>query len=144
MLNYRTPEERVLGWGLLVGGALVAFFLFVAIVSFNGGLMPEYSDGDRLGVVFKFSHKGFVWRSWEGELLLNDFVLRKPGEENGSNIFQFSVESDEIAQQVKALEGKRVKLHYRQYLLAPMRIGTAYVITAVTPLDGPLEKKTLP
>ena len=75
----------------------------------------EYSTGYRDGVVQKFSTKGLLYRTWEGELALEGFGAG--GEKQ--NVFAFSVdEADpEIVKTLQSLPpGERVRLHYVEYL----------------------------
>ena len=64
-----------------------------------------YSEGVRSGELIKISHKGFIIKTWEGEISQGI---------SGAQIFQFSVEDDDkaIIQQLKDLQGKYVKLEY--------------------------------
>ena len=121
------------------GVVALAAVLFLACggcaLRFTGGLMPDYSEGTRVGTVFKFSHKGWMWKSWEGELMLNEFALRRKGEEQGSNVFEFSCLDAEVAKSVEEVLGKKVRLHYRQYLIGPMQQGTRYNVVKVEPVE---------
>lgn len=111
--------------------------LFVA-VAFVTACVPDYSQGSRAGVVTKFSRKGLVFKSWEGELNLGGFRNQTDVEGRSSvvaNVFAFSVISQEIATQIEdALRsGKRVELVYRQWLVAPATQETCYAIVQVKP-----------
>ncbi len=97
-----------------------------------------YSDGQRAGTVSKFSHKGLVCKSWEGELVMGG-VREQTGKDAAfnttvPNVFMFSVTDKEIVSQVQAkLEsGDRAVLHYKQKILPPFCWRrTAYVIDGV-------------
>ena len=105
-----------------------------AVVSFNGGYNPDYSDGSRVGELYKISKKGVFWKSWEGELKLSEFNLRKGGDD-GSNVFEFSSLSDDLGQKLQALQGRRVKITYRQWLISPIQQGSSYTAQSVEPVD---------
>jgi hypothetical protein len=87
---------------------------FVAVVVGIGALWTlitltfSYSDGDRVGYVQKFSHKGWVCRTWEGELAMTPV----PG--SAPQMFQFTVRDDAVVKQIKDAEGKKVALHYKE------------------------------
>jgi len=68
----------------------------------------SYSDGDRIGYVQKFSHKGWICRTWEGELAMTQVPGVPP------QIFLFTVRDAEVAKRVAAAEGKKVALHYKE------------------------------
>lgn len=74
----------------------------------------EFSSGDRVGTITKFSHKGWFSKSWEGELAMDGF---KPSGENAmGNVFAFSVDNDAVVPQVQSAlqSGAKVRMHYKQ------------------------------
>jgi hypothetical protein len=76
-------------------------------------LSYDYSDGERAGYVQKFSRKGWICKTWEGELALVNLPGAMP------EIFHFSVRDDEVAKRIQALVGKRVALTYEQHVGVP-------------------------
>jgi hypothetical protein len=72
-----------------------------------------YSDGYREGVLQKFSRKGNVFKTHEGELIQLGFGQR--GGMINSQYFYFSVTDEQLADSLEVCLGKRVKLHYTQY-----------------------------
>jgi len=72
-----------------------------------------YSDGERAGVLQKLSHKGWICKTWEGELLLTPVAGTIPEK------FEFTVPDDAIAARLNPLVGKRVTLHYDQHRGVP-------------------------
>jgi len=73
----------------------------------------SYSAGERAGWVQKFSRKGWICKTWEGELAL----VTMPG--TAQEKFLFTVWDDAVAQQINAAMGKRVSLHYREKVGLP-------------------------
>jgi len=73
----------------------------------------NYGDGNRTGLLQKFSHKGNFSKTYEGEMILSSIA-------SSSNIafafekFSFSVTSDSLAKQLDTLQGKMVIVHYQQ------------------------------
>jgi hypothetical protein len=110
-----------------------------------------YSEGTRDGFVYKFSHKGFFHKSWEGELSTTGFRSTGGEQPETSNIFFFSVEDHatdpvlrdehgdprrivDILADPKLMDGRTfVRLHYRQiWFNAPgWSYSTDYRITRV-------------
>ena len=92
----------------------IIFIGFVAVVIGVGALWTlitlafSYSDGDRIGYVQKFSHKGWLCRTWEGELAMTPV----PG--SAPEIFRFTVRDDGVVKRMQAAEGKKVALHYKE------------------------------
>lgn len=87
--------------------ALVAAALFAAYVAV--ALHWSYSNGERAGFLQKMSQKGWVCKTWEGELLL----VSMPGV--APEKFLFTVREEAVAQQVNAAIGKKVALTYAQH-----------------------------
>jgi hypothetical protein len=93
---------------LVVAGAIALFAAYVYIT-----LHFSYSEGERAGFLQKFSHKGWICKTWEGEILLSSMPGAIPER------FAFSVRDDAIAQQLTAAMGKRVNLSYAQHKGVP-------------------------
>ncbi len=69
----------------------------------------SFSDGDRVGYLQKFSHRGWICKTYEGELAMTTVPGLAPV------IWIFSVWDEKVAAQVNTMIGKRVVLHYREY-----------------------------
>ena len=74
----------------------------------------SYSDGYREGILQKFSRRGNVFKTYEGELVLLGFGQRSNGLIN-SNFFYFSVADKSLADSLDQSLGKTLRLHYTQY-----------------------------
>lgn len=87
----------------------------------------SYSTGERAGYVQKLSRKGFVCKTWEGEMAL----VSMPG--TVSEKFQFSVRDDAVAEEINRSLGRRVTLVYEQHIGLPTTCfgETQYFITRV-------------
>lgn len=107
--SIRRCSRRDGGWILLVPIALVA----VAAVWVWAMMAWSYSSGERAGWVQKFSKKGWVCKTWEGELAL----VTMPG--TAQEKFLFTVWDDDVARQLNAAMGKRVSLHYKEKVGLP-------------------------
>jgi hypothetical protein len=106
---------------LLVLALLAAAYFWLA-------LRWSYSSGERAGWVQKFSHKGWVCKTWEGELAL----VSLPG--SSVEKFVFTVRDDAVAKEVSAATGKRVTLHYEEKVGLPTSCfgETRYFVGKVT------------
>ena len=107
--------------GLLVIVALVAAY-FWATLSWS------YSAGERAGWVQKFSRKGWICKTWEGELAM----VSMPGA--ATEKFVFTVWENDVGAQINKLMGRRVALHYEQKVGLPTSCfgETRYYVTKVT------------
>jgi hypothetical protein len=90
---------------LLAAGALAAYTW--------GALTWSYSEGERVGYVQKFSRKGWICKTWEGELAMVTMPGAIPEK------FYFSVRSDAVAAQLNRSLGRRVGLRYAQHVGLP-------------------------
>ncbi|HET8685146.1 MAG TPA: hypothetical protein VFM18_00620 [Methanosarcina sp.] len=89
-----------------------------------------YSDGARRGIVQKFSHKGLILKTYEGELVTSGFKFGTTGA--GSNVWKFSAKDDAIGEKLHAAMSSQqeVVLTYCQ-LYVKMVTDTDYIITDV-------------
>jgi len=107
---------------------LAAFALWVTVA-----LNWAYATGDRAGFVQKLSNKGWVCKTWEGELALA----------NGPNVmpelFRFSVRDPKVAEQINNSLGKQVKLSYEQHKGVPTQCfgETEYFVTRIDVIGAP-------
>lgn len=96
-------------------------------------LTYTYSTGDRAGYVQKFSKKGWLFKTWEGELAMVNLPGAMP------EIFFFSVREEAAAERVQASMGRRVRLKYDQHVGIPVSwFGeTEYFVVDVEVVDEP-------
>jgi len=90
-------------------------------------LTYDYSDGERAGYVQKFSRKGWICKTWEGEQALVNLPGAMP------EIFYFSVRDDAVAKRIQQVVGKRVALSYEQHIGIPTSCfgDTQYFVTDI-------------
>ena len=89
-----------------------------------------YSEGTRSGDLIKISKKGYIFKTYEGQLKLGGIDLTK--EEGLSDTWEFSVKDEAIAQQLEKLQGEKVILRYKQVNKAmPWQGDTDYFIYAI-------------
>ncbi|OEZ57539.1 hypothetical protein [Duganella sp. HH105] len=118
-----TTSKRVILY--LIGLVTAALLIFAAYTWVM--LHVSYSDGERAGYLQKFSSRGWVCKTWEGEILLTSMPGAIPEK------FEFSVREEAVAQQLMAATGKRVVLSYAQHKGVPSQCfgETEYYITKV-------------
>jgi hypothetical protein len=92
-----------------------------------------YSSGERVGYVQKFSLKGYVCKTWEGEIVL----VSMPGTQ--AEKFVFTVKDDNIAKRVNESLGQRVKLIYEEHKGIPSSCfgETPYFVQDIKVLERP-------
>jgi len=126
------PAPRRRRWGLWLFLILILLPACVLAAWTWITLNYSYSQGERAGYVQKFSKKGWVCKSWEGELA----VTNLPG--TAPQLFRFSVRDDATAKKILDATGQRVALSYDQHLGVPSTCfaETEYFVTSVRTL-GP-------
>lgn len=74
-----------------------------------------YDDGGREGILYSFSKKGNVFKTYEGVILQPGIRSAKTGGLN-TNEFHFSVTDETVADSLKKCVGMQVLLHYNKYI----------------------------
>ena len=120
MYAYFTPLVLI---PLALTGAILLLFAAYTWSSLHW----SYSNGERAGYMQKFSKKGWVCKTWEGELLMTTVPGAVPEK------FIFSVRDDAVAQQLLTNAGNRVVLTYAQHKGVPTSCSgeTEYFIEKV-------------
>ena len=105
---------------VLIPIVVIALWIWVA-------LGWTYARGERAGYVQKISKKGWLCKTWEGELAMANLPGTMP------QIFSFTVRSDSIAQVIEQNAGKQVSLTYEQHRGVPTSCfgETQYFVTGV-------------
>ena len=122
----RRNWRKILG---LTGAGLVITPLLLIVAWTWLTLHWSYSEGERAGTLQKFSHKGWVCKTWEGELQISTI----PG--SAPIIWEFSVRDEIVAARLEeaVAHNGRVALTYEEHRGVPTRCfgETAYFVTAV-------------
>jgi hypothetical protein len=100
--------------------------LFIALYIF-AVMQWAYSTGERAGWVQKLSRKGWLCKTWEGELALVSLPGASPEK------FFFTVRDDQVAEKINVVMGKRVSLHYEEKVGLPTSCfgETRHYVTSV-------------
>jgi hypothetical protein len=133
------PTRRQAGSsGHIIALATLAVVLLVACYSW-AALNWSYSDGERAGSLQKFSHKGWICKTYEGELALYVIAGVQP------EVWDFTVRDAAVARQLAAAVGERVQLHYTEHRGVPSSCfgDTRYFVDRINaigaaPLPAPL------
>lgn len=120
-------KSRVFSW---LAGLIVLIVGLCALYTWFT-LTWSYSKGDRTGYVQKFSHKGWLCKTWEGELTMLPVQGMVPEK------FPFSVRSDALANTINQNMAKKMVLTYEQHKGVPTRCfaETEYYVTAVKVIE---------
>lgn len=121
------------GWALLwwlvglvaVAGVALAVWVW-AMFSWS------YSNGERAGWVQKLSRKGYLCKTWEGEMAMVSLPGSVPEK------FFFTVWDDETAARINAAMGRRVSLYYEEHILLPTNCfgETRHFVKSIKVIEG--------
>jgi hypothetical protein len=114
-------------------GAIVILPILVFTMWVTTALHYSYSEGERSGLLQKFSHRGWLCKTWEGELLMSAVPGTTPEK------FVFTTRSDSLAAVLKTFDGQHVALDYQQHKGLPSRCfgDTEYFVTGVRQVATP-------
>lgn len=115
-------------------------FIFITLLVIAAGIAVyigicgiTYSDGTRSGVLTKVSRKGYVFKTYEGELNVGG-LNQGDGTIMPATIFLFSIRDKAVYHELERLQGRKVVVHYHQVVKNLFWQGeTNYFITAVRP-----------
>jgi hypothetical protein len=125
MIAAAAPTKRKM-WLILLGVLAIPLVLFTLYVGL--AFRWSYSDGERAGVLQKFSRKGWVCKTYEGELAMSTVPGVAP------TIWEFSVRDEQSVPRLNEAIGKRVVLHYTEHRGIPTTCfgHTAYFVDSVS------------
>jgi len=120
---------KKIGYWVLV----IVIVIIVAVVYFKYGF--TYSKGYRAGMLQKFSEKGVIFKTYEGEMILSS-VQSNANVALASEKFLFSVTDEAVAKQMEQIQGKQVVVHYREKNGAlPWQGESYYIVDSVRIAD---------
>jgi hypothetical protein len=123
---------------IFIGLIVVVVLLFGAFTWFT--LTWSYAEGERAGYIQKFSRKGFLCKTWEGEIAM----VTMPG--TVADKFAFTVWDDAVAAQINADVAQRVALSYKQHKWIPSSCfgDTEYFVYRVRVAEAPAPLAPVP
>ncbi|HTO96622.1 MAG TPA: hypothetical protein VMK66_06220 [Myxococcales bacterium] len=116
--------RRRLAAVVFVIGALAVLYTWAT-------LHVSYDKGERVGYVLKFARRGWVCKTWEGELAMANVPGVTPEK------FHFSTRDAAIAARVNTMLGSRVRIRYVQHKFVPSTCfgETEFFITEALPIE---------
>jgi hypothetical protein len=124
-----------LHWGPKAMFKVLVSLVVIALLGLAGftwiTLHWSYSEGERAGFVQKLSKKGFICKTWEGEMAM----VTMPG--TVAEKFLFTVPTNAVADKINANVGKRMALHYEQHKWIPTSCfgDTEYFVSDVRVME---------
>ena len=120
-------------WPLIILAVLIITPVLIFAIRTYAALHYSYSDGYRAGYVQKFSRKGWICKTWEGELAM----VNVPGAMQERWVF--SVRNDSVAALIRNSLGKQVSLAYEEHPGVPTSCfgDTRYFVVGIQQLAHP-------
>lgn len=107
---------------LVLALAIFCFFRFYFVLG----------EGVKAGVLNQIVYKGWVWKTYEGRLILEGYNSNEKGKGMQSNEFNFSVTDKEVAEKLMRCSGKFVELKYKEYnAILPWRGMQRYIVNEI-------------
>lgn len=110
-------------------GIAIGLILLIGLIWFYFRYERPFGEGVKAGTLNYVVYKGYIWKTYEGEVILAGFQ-NKPTLQ--SNEFTFSIDNEAVARRLELASGKEVQLHYHEYLGAlPWRGVSKFVVDSV-------------
>ena len=121
---------KAIGWiiTLLVLAALAGFLYFK--------FWWVFSDGTKTGELNSLTYTGYIFKTYEGEMILTGYGTKNSQGSVQSKTFKFSVSNKEVAEQLRELTGARVTVHYKEYKGALPWRGYEKAVVDKAEVDG--------
>ena len=129
-------KKKKSGWRWLV------WFILILIIAGCGWgyfkFLWVFSDGTKTGELNSLTYTGYIWKTYEGEIILTGYGSKQNNGSVQSKNFKFSVKDPEVALQLSKMTGYRVTVHYKEYKGAlPWRGYEKAVVDYVNPEPAP-------
>jgi hypothetical protein len=104
--SVKRASRKVMLWVATISAIVIAVFIYWKY-------FYTYSEGYRAGPLQKFSRKGNIVKTYEGEMILSS-VISSNDVALASEKFYFSVSNQALAKRLDTIQGQKVLVHYRQ------------------------------
>ena len=102
-------KGKVIGWTItIIILALLAGFCYFKF-------WWVFSDGTKTGELNSLTYTGYIFKTYEGEIILTGYGNKNSSGTVQSKNFKFSVADKEVAEQLIQMTGQRVTVHYKEY-----------------------------
>jgi hypothetical protein len=123
-------KGKVIGWTItIIILALLAGFCYFKF-------WWVFSDGTKTGELNSLTYTGYIFKTYEGEIILTGYGNKNSSGTVQSKNFKFSVADKEVAEQLIHMTGHRVTVHYKEYKgTLPWRGYERSIVDTVTELE---------
>ena len=133
----KEKKERHIGRKIVTTLSIIIVLALAGFIFFKFYFV--FGSGVKAGELNFFVYKGYVFKTYEGRLIQAGYNSKNSNATIQSNEFNFSVKKKSVAEQLERCTGKRVELHYKEYLGAlPWRGMSKYVVDSVYSVESPV------
>ena len=121
---------KVIGWTItIIILALLAGFCYFKF-------WWVFSDGTKTGELNSLTYTGYIFKTYEGEIIITGYGSKNSAGTVQSKNFKFSVADEKVAEQLSQMTGHRVTVHYKEYKgTLPWRGYERSIVDSVTELE---------
>ena len=131
--------------GRKIGCGIGVILILGAVIWFLFKFCFVFGSGVKAGELNFIVYKGYIFKTYEGRLIQAGYNSKNSTATIQSNEFNFSVKDERVAKQLERCAGKRVELHYKEYLGAlPWRGMSNYVVDSVLSIETVVEPYPFP
>lgn len=102
-------KGRIIGWTI----AALVLVLLAGFCYFK--FLWVFSDGTKTGELNSLTYTGYLFKTYEGEIILTGYGSKNSSGTVQSKNFKFSVANKEVAEKLIQMTGQRVTVHYKEY-----------------------------
>lgn len=129
-------KKKKSGWRWFIGILFILLLVGCGFCYFK--YLWVFSDGTKTGELNSLTYTGYIWKTYEGEIILTGYGSKNSAGTVQSKNFKFSVKDPEVALQLSKMTGYRVTVHYKEYKGAlPWRGYEKAVVDYVNPEPAP-------
>ena len=127
-------------------GAIIALVIVAILAGFlYFKFWWVFSDGTKTGELNSLTYTGYVFKTYEGEIILTGYGNKNASGSVQSKNFKFSVSNKEVAEKLRQMTGLRVTVHYKEYKGAlPWRGYEKAIVDSVTEETSFVPDQSLP
>src|SRR5580692_7688591 len=119
------------GLAIFLAVVVLVFFLIVWYRYYK----PYADDGVKAGTLNYVVHKGYIFKTYEGELIQTGLQSKAPNSMQ-SNEFTFSIVDPVLAKKLELASGREVQLHYLEYLgTLPWRGYSKFIVDSIVSIQ---------
>lgn len=101
--------------GKVIGGVITLLILAALAGFLYFKFWWVFSDGTKTGELNSLTYTGYLFKTYEGEIILTGYGNKNASGQVQSKNFKFSVQDPEVAEQLKTMTGMKITVHYKEY-----------------------------